>query len=103
MNSAPEQAMRPRTALQHQFPRTFRPATERAGLLLRACSHYPRSDRPLFVAGYNELTRLDLNGGKILEVCCGFGELAREMARAYSEAEMVGMDRYPDAGRAIVE
>jgi SAM-dependent methyltransferase len=71
--------------------------------LLSACEHYPRSDRPLFVAGYNELCRVDLNGGKILEVCCGYGELACRLGEVFSGAEVIAMDRYPDAGKAIVE
>lgn len=103
MNPVPEQVTIPRTASEHQFPISFRPANERAKLLLAACAHYPKSDRPLFIAGYNELCRIDLNGGKILEVCCGLGELTREMARAFPTAEVIGMDRYPEAGRAIVE
>ncbi len=93
MNMAPQQFPVPR----------FHPANERVKLLLAACAHYQKSDRSLFVAGYNELCRNDLDGGKVLEVCCGFGELTCGMARAFPKAEVIGMDRYPDAGRAIAE
>jgi len=71
--------------------------------LLRAATHYPKSDRPLFEAGYGELCRIDLNGKKVLEVCCGRGELTRQMAIVFPGAEVIGMDRYPDAGDCIVE
>ncbi len=79
------------------------PVNSRVEQLLAGCAHYQPSDLPLFIAGYNELCRLDLNGGKILEVCCGVGELAREMARAFPTAEVTGMDRYEGAGAAIKE
>jgi SAM-dependent methyltransferase len=103
MKATPEQATAECAASRHQFPASYRPTNERSRSLLSACAHYGKSDRPLFVAGYNELCRVDLNGGRILEVCCGFGQLACEMARAFQGAEVIGMDRYPDAGRAIVE
>jgi len=76
---------------------------ERVQRLLTACAHYPKSDRPLFLAGYGELCRIDLTGKKILEVCCGYGELTRQMARVFPGADVIGMDRYPEAGGAIVE
>ena len=103
MKPTPEQATAEYAASRHQFPASYRPTNERSRSLLSACAHYGKSDRPLFVAGYNELCRVDLNGGRILEVCCGFGQLACEMARAFPGAEVIGMDRYPNAGRAIVE
>lgn len=83
------------------FPKNFRPANERVEALLAGCVHYGRFDRPLFVAGYNELCRLDLNGTKVLELCCGVGELACGLGRAFHKAEVTGLDRYPDAGSAI--
>jgi SAM-dependent methyltransferase len=103
MNPTQEQAGARSAALPHQIPASFRPANERVGSLLSACAHYGNSDRPLFVAGYNELCRVDLSGGKVLEVCCGFGQLACEMARVFPRAEVIGLDRYPEAGRAIAE
>jgi SAM-dependent methyltransferase len=83
------------------FPKDFRPANERVEGLLTGCAHYGRFDRPLFIAGYNELCRVDLDGRKVLELCCGFGELARGLGRAFPKAEVTGLDRYPDAGGAI--
>jgi SAM-dependent methyltransferase len=103
MNQAPEQPTVRSASSKHQFPATYRPANERVQSLLSACAHYGKSDRPIFVAGYNELCRLDLSGGRVLEVCCGYGQLAREMARVFPAAEIIAMDRYPDAGRALVE
>ena len=85
------------------FPKDFRPANERVEALLAGCAHYGRFDRPLFVAGYNELCRVDLNGRKVLELCCGFGGLALRLGRAFPKAEVTGLDRYPDAGGAIRE
>jgi SAM-dependent methyltransferase len=85
------------------FPKDFRPANERVERMLSGCAHYAKSDRPLFITAYNELCRVEMNGGRILEVCCGAGELAREVARAFPKAEVVAMDRYPEAGRAIRE
>jgi len=76
---------------------------ERVDRLLSGCAHYAKSDRPLFITAYNELCRVEMSGGRILEVCCGAGELAREVARAFPKAELVAMDRYPEAGRAIRE
>jgi SAM-dependent methyltransferase len=89
--------------LRFTFPKDFRAANERVKLLLAGCSHYGRSDLPMFLAGYNELCRLDLSGGRILEVCCGVGDLAMAVARAFPEAEVIASDRYPEAGRAIRE
>jgi SAM-dependent methyltransferase len=85
------------------FPKDFRPANERVERLLAGCAHYAKSDRPLFISAYNELCREDLTGGAIVEICCGLGELAREVARAFPKAQVVAMDRYPEAGRALRE
>jgi SAM-dependent methyltransferase len=57
----------------------------------------------MFVSGYNELCRKDLSGGKALEVCCAVGDLALGVARAFPRAEVMAMDRYPEAGSAIRE
>ncbi len=85
------------------FPKDLRPVDERVKRLLAACAHYQKSDLPLFAAGYAELCRVDLTGGRVLEVCCGVGELARELARTFPGAEVIGLDRYPEAGAAIKE
>jgi SAM-dependent methyltransferase len=78
-------------------------ATERVKALLVGCSHYQRSDLPLFIAAYNELCRINLDGAKILEICCGAGNLAAAMARAFPKAEVIALDRYPDAGSVVKE
>jgi SAM-dependent methyltransferase len=44
---------------------------------------------------------MDLTGRNVLEICCGVGELARELARVFPDAQLVAMDRYPEAGRAL--
>ncbi len=85
------------------FPGSFCPADDRVLTMLSGCAHYRRSDRPLFISAYNELCRVELKGARILEVCCGAGVLAREVARAFPEAHVVGLDRYPDSGQAIQE
>ena len=88
-------------AITFTFSESPRPAGEQVRVLLSGCAHYHKSDLPLFVAAYNELCRVDLNGCKILEICCGTGDLAAGMARAFPKSQAIGMDRYPDAGRAI--
>jgi len=62
--------------------------------LLRACTKYPASDRPVFLAGYAELCRVDLNGKTALEICGGHGELAYRLAEAFPKARVTGLDLY---------
>ena len=62
--------------------------------LLQACTKYPASDRPVFLAGYAELCRLDLNGKPALEICSGHGELAFRLAQVFPGAEITGLDLY---------
>lgn len=85
------------------FPKVLRPANERVKLLLSSCAHYGKTDLPLFMAGYNELCRAELAGGKILELCCGVGDLALGLARAFPGAEVIALDRNPEGGRAVRE
>jgi SAM-dependent methyltransferase len=85
------------------FPNNFSPANERVTALLAGCAHYAKYDQPLFIAGYNELCRLDLNGRKVLEICCGLGELTCGLGRAFPQAEIIGLDRYTDGGGNIRE
>jgi SAM-dependent methyltransferase len=76
-------------------------AEDRIKLLLPGCQHYGMADVPMFTAGYRELLRHDLAGGKVLEIACGHGDLAVALARALPNTEVIGMDRYPDSGQAI--
>ena len=103
MNETPPQAFGGRAAPTGGIGSDSPPREEHVRSLLSACEHYPKSDRPLFVAGYNELCRVDLNGGKVLEVCCGHGELACRLGEIFPGAEVMAMDRYPDAGRAVAD
>jgi tRNA G46 methylase TrmB len=63
-----------------------------------ASEHYPVSDQPLFTAAYDELCWIDLNGRRVLEVCCGEGMFAMCLASAFPSAEIVGMDKYQGNG-----
>lgn len=69
-------------------------ASSECGVLLPACAKYPLSDRPVFVSGYNELCRVDLNKKSALEICGGHGELAYCLAKAFPGAKVTGLDRY---------
>jgi len=85
------------------FPDCVRPASPQVETLLAGCAHYCKSDLPLFVCGYNELCRQDLRGGRILEICCGAGELAAGMARIFPKSEVIALDCYPEAGGSLKE
>jgi SAM-dependent methyltransferase len=71
--------------------------------LMVACTHYSKSDLPMFLAGYEELCRVNLNGRKALEVCCGHGELTRQLGRVFPQAELFAMERLAGGGIAIEE
>lgn len=75
----------------------------RAERLLPAVGGFPPSDRPLFLAGYGELCRVDLKGARVLEICGGAGELASGLAEVFPEAEVVGLDLYAASGPEIEE
>jgi SAM-dependent methyltransferase len=62
--------------------------------MLSAGDKYPSSDKPLFLAGYGELCRVDLNGGRALEICGGGGELAANLAKVFPGAKVTGLDLY---------
>ena len=66
----------------------------RAVQMLSAGDNYPSSDKPLFLAGYSELCRIDLNGGRALEICGGFGKLAANLAKVFPGAKVTGLDLY---------
>jgi SAM-dependent methyltransferase len=71
--------------------------------MLPAVGGFPPSDRPLFLAGYSELCRLDLNGRRALEICGGFGKLAAGLAEQFPKAEVTGLDLYAASGPEIDE
>jgi len=79
------------------------PFDPRAETMLPAMGGQPPSDRPLFLAGYGELCRIDLSGRRALEICGGFGKLAGLLAEAFPAAEVVGLDLYQAAGPEIEE
>lgn len=78
-------------------------ADPRAEAMLPAVGGFPRSDRPLFLAGYGELCRIDLSGRRALEICGGFGKLAAGLAENFPEAEVIGLDLYAATGPEIEE
>ena len=75
----------------------------RAELMLPAVGGFPASDRPLFLAGYGELCRIDLNGRRALEICGGHGILAGLLAETFPAATVVGLDLYQASGPDIEE
>ncbi len=75
----------------------------RAEAMLPAIGGFPPSDRPLFLAGYSELCRLDLSGKRALEICGGFGKLAAGLAEGFPQAEVIGLDLYAASGPEIDE
>ena len=79
------------------------PFDPRAEAMLPATGGFPSSDRPLFLAGYSELCRLDLSGKHALEICGGFGELAGRLAETFPDAKVTGLDLYAASGPEIEE
>lgn len=69
-----------------------------AAAILPAIGGFPTSDLPLFLAGYSELCRIDLNGRRALEICGGHGILAAGIARTFPKAEVIGLDLYAVSG-----
>ena len=85
--------------LTHPTP----PLDPRAEAMLPAVGGFPTSDRPLFLAGYSELCRIDLSGRRALEICGGFGKLAAGLAANFPAAEVIGLDLYAASGPEIEE
>jgi SAM-dependent methyltransferase len=85
--------------LKHPEP----PFDPRAEKMLPAVGGFPPSDRPLFLAGYSELCRVDLNGRRALEICGGFGKLAQGVAETFPQAEVIGLDLYAASGPEVDE
>ncbi len=71
--------------------------------MVSAIGGFPASDRPLFMAGYSELCRVDLSGGRALEICGGAGKLAGHLAEAFPTAEVIGLDLYQADGPEVRE
>ncbi len=61
-----------------------------------AIRHYKLSDLSLFRAGYQALIASSLEGGRLLEVCCGRGDLSGWVAMNYPKARITAMDRSSD-------
>jgi len=74
------------------------PYDSRAEAMLPAIGGFPPSDRPLFLAGYSELCRVDLTGKRALEICGGAGKLAGLVAETFPGAEVIGLDLYAASG-----
>jgi SAM-dependent methyltransferase len=74
--------------LSHPSP----PFDPRAEAMLPAVGGFPPSDRSLFLAGYSELCRVNLNGKSALEICGGFGKLAAGLAAQFLDATVIGLD-----------
>lgn len=79
------------------------PPDARAEAMLPAGGGFPPSDRPLFLAAYGELCRIDLSGKRALEICGGHGLLAGLLAETFPTAEVVGLDLYAVTGPEIDE
>jgi SAM-dependent methyltransferase len=69
----------------------------RAHFLSEACG-YPPSDLEVFLAGYSELCREDLNGKDALEICSGLGALSAQMARTFPDSRITALDLYVPTG-----
>lgn len=59
------------------------PYDPRAERMLPAVGGFPPSDREIFLSGYSELCKSDLNGATALEICGGFGQLAGLLAETF--------------------
>jgi len=79
------------------------PFYPRAGGMLSGIGGFPKSDIDLFLAGYSELCRVDLNGGHALEICGGFGKLAAALAGVFPAAKVTGLDLYAASGPHVDE
>lgn len=77
------------------------PFDPRAEAMLPAVGGFPASDKFLFLAGYGELCRVDLTGGRALEICGGFGKLAGHLAEVFPKAEVIGLDLYAATGPEV--
>jgi SAM-dependent methyltransferase len=68
-----------------------------------AIRHYKLSDLPLFRAGYRSLIGAGLDACRVLEVCCGRGDLSGWLAANFPGCRVTACDRseeYVEAARA---
>lgn len=79
------------------------PHDPRAEAMLPGVGGFPPSDKPLFLAGYDELCRIDLDGRRALEICGGSGKLAASLAGVFPGAEVIGLDLYRPEGPEVEE
>lgn len=79
------------------------PYDPRAERMLPAVGGFPPSDREIFLSGYSELCKTDLNGETALEICGGFGKLAGLLAETFPEAKVIGLDLYAASSPEIEE
>jgi len=79
------------------------PFDPRAEGMLSGIGGFPKSDIDLFLAGYSELCRVDLDGGHALEICGGFGKLAVALAAVFPDAKITGLDLYAASGPHVDE
>jgi SAM-dependent methyltransferase len=62
--------------------------------LLTTAGHYPASDAPLFIYSYNLLAEsLENRDARVLEVCCGYGQLLIALARRFPKSTFIGIDQ----------
>jgi SAM-dependent methyltransferase len=87
--------------IQLTAPGSVSPALPEIYILFQGGCHYPASDKSVFTAGYNTLCGDGLNGKRVLEVCCGRGELALQLARAFPEMQLVANDRYDSSAEVL--
>lgn len=64
---------------------------------------FPASDRMLFLSGYSELCRIDLNGRRVVEICSGEGKLSVVLAEGFPKAEVIALDLYKADGGSLSE
>ena len=76
---------------------------QHAESMLPGIGGFPSSDRELFLAGYSELCRVDLNGRHVLEICGGDGKLAVALAEGFPDAHVTAVDLYQADGGPLAD
>lgn len=69
--------------------------------MLPAIGGFPKSDREIFLSGYSELCRVDLNGKSAMEICGGHGKLAGLVAETFPNSQIIGLDLYAASGSEV--